>query len=495
MPGPKAKTAPLDLSALPTDDRAARCIAFIEQYCRIHNGKRAGELIVLRDWQKDIIREVIRPGIRRAYLQMPRKNGKTALAACIALYFLLGDGENGAEVYSVANKLAQAVISWAIARRMVELDPSLRQAVQVFGGRGAYMASKLYDPTTDSSFVPLPSTGDADNLHGTNPSFVLFDEVHGQDTDAIWEAVSLGMGARDTPLLLGASTPGNNESSLAHDLYEYGKAGKDSTFAFKAFEAPVDCDWTSEDSWYQANPALGDFLRIDDMRSAAESTPEHAFRRFRLGQWVSGGDAWISMAAWDRLVGEVEFGPDEPVRLGFDGSVSEDSTALMVCSVEGPPWRLGVVRLWERLGVRDYRVPRDDVIQTVDEYVRSHNVKQIICDPPYWSQEIAMWGAMYGGRRVISFPTYMRSRMVPAATAFRQAVLDGKIVHNGDKVLRNHVSNAIGIKTPQGEYPAKHSNNSPAHIDALIAGIICWWPTAQGHRSKPRILGGEDAGA
>lgn len=496
--GAKAQTIAFDDTGLPAAG-GARVVAFIERHCRITKGRDAGKLIVLRAWQVAIIYALFGGRIgdlkrpRRAYLQFPRKNGKTALAACLGLYVLVADGEQGAEVYSIAGKLKQAILSWSIARRMVELDPHLSQVVQIFGGRGTYAASKLYVPTTDSTFEPLPSAGDPDALHGLNPSFVLFDEVHAQADDLVWEAVSLAMGARDRPLLLGITTPGHNQTSLAYELYEYGRAhgDDDPDFYFIAFEAPDGCEWHDETAWHAANPALGDFLSLDDMRAAVATTPEHAFRKFRLGQWVAGEEAWISAEAWDALADpDAGLVPGEPIVIGFDGSLSDDSTALVGTSVDLPA-RVEILGLWEQPGIFGWRVPRHEVQERVDQLFADYDVRAMLCDPPYWAQEIAAWAQAYGPTRVLEFPTYSRARMAPAAGTFRTAVYEGRIRHTGDKRLRRHVLNAIVRHSPAGDYPTKPDKDSPRKIDAAIAAVIAVAHAAVVRpkpRAKPRAL-------
>src|SRR6266571_745020 len=132
-PGPKAQkpAAELDLRRLPKAG-GARVIAFIELFVRVPKGKNARQLMKLRPWQKEIIRALFdRPRPRTALVSLPRGNGKTTLAAAIALYGLLGDGVEGAQVLCVASDERQAGIVFAICRRMVELEPRLADRVQI----------------------------------------------------------------------------------------------------------------------------------------------------------------------------------------------------------------------------------------------------------------------------------------------------------------------------------------------------------------------------
>ncbi|NUR00419.1 MAG: terminase large subunit [Streptomyces sp.] len=311
-------------------DQAAadRVVAFFERVLVHTKGRHARTPFLLTDWQKD---EIVRPlfgtlaydeqydeyvrQYRVAWLEMARKNGKSELASGFALYGLVGDGEESAEVYSVAADRDQASLVFDVAKRMVELSPVLSRRLEVVASK-----KRIIDPATNSFYAVLP--GDASGALGTNPSMVLFDEVLTQKDRHLWDAMRQGFGTRRQPILIATTTAAYTSARFALEEHEYGEgllnnpAADAARFVFMR-NTPRDWDWRDEGhpanpetgepatGWYHANPALGDFLSIGNLRSEAveaESKPsaENAFRVFRLNQWTSQAERWLDMQTWDR---------------------------------------------------------------------------------------------------------------------------------------------------------------------------------------------------
>lgn len=414
----------------------------------------------LRPWQREIVNGLFdEPRVRQAYVSMPRKNGKSFLAACIALFGLCGDDEQGGEVYCVAGDERQARVTWNYARRMVELDERLSSVIQVYKDR-------LVHEATDSVLEPLPA--DADLRQGLNPSLTIFDEIHVQRNEDLWLAMQLAQGARERPLLFGITTPGFEKDSLAWRLSEYGKQNDDETFYFKEWAAPAGCDPKDEYAWRLSNPALGDFLSLADMRSSVRSTPEHAFRRFRLGQWTATAEAWLPFGMWDQRTDATRI-VDCPVVLAFDGSASGDSTALVGATVEPIP-HLFVIEVWENPGDPRWRVPRQEVDRAVDIAFDRYEVTELACDPWGWRSEIEAWAQRH--HDVLEWPTNVASRMGPATDRMYQLVLENRITHDGDSRLARHVANTVAKPSPHGDLVTKDRRNSTRKIDAAVAAIV-----------------------
>lgn len=271
-----------------------RVARFIETFCRQSRGKAAGQPVKLRPWQRGILNELftLRDDGKRKHqtglLGLPRKNGKSTLGSGIALYLLVADGEAGAEVYSCAGDKKQARIVFAEAKKMVLADPDLSATLRVY-------ADAIEHPGSQSVYRVL--SADAALQQGLNPSACIFDEVHVQPNSELWDALALGMGTREQPLMLGITTAGYDEESLLFRLYEYGRrvlSGEidDPTFWFKWWE-PQDreCDWREPDVWREANPALGDFLHEDRLAADSRTTLENEFRRYHLNQWTRASTA------------------------------------------------------------------------------------------------------------------------------------------------------------------------------------------------------------
>ncbi len=341
--GPKREvTAPrLDLTRLP-EGGSERVCAFVEGYLTVPKGTGALEPVRLRSWQRDLIAGMFDdPRPRQGLLSVPRGNGKTALAAFLAAYALFADDVEGAQVLCVASDERQAGLVFNAVRRMVELSPLLAEQVQIFRDR-------IYVPHTDSELRPLPAEPGA--LQGYDPSFVVVDELH-VVTEQVWDAMALASGKRDRSLVLGISTPGVSPDSVMWRLVQHGREGTDDSFFFAEFAAPEGCAVDDEQAWATANPALDDFLHRDALRSTLRTTREAPFRRYRLGQWAGAVGGWIDWSAWADRTALVEVEPRSRVVLGFDGSASGDSTALVGCAIRDPrpapvrPGRVGQPRV------------------------------------------------------------------------------------------------------------------------------------------------------
>ncbi|MEN3221290.1 terminase large subunit [Mycolicibacterium porcinum] len=289
--GPKGqiKAAPLDFSHLP-EDRAGRRLAFIAEYLVVPKGVGAGKPVRLRQFQTDIITGAFGPGIRTGLVSVARANGKTGLAAMLAVAELFV-GPPSAEVLVVASDQRQANITLRMAKRMIELNPELAERAQIF-------ADRIVVPHNDGLLLPLPAEPGA--LHGHDPSLLIVDELH-VVTEATWEAVTSVSGKRPESLTLAISTPSSSPDCVMWRLVEHGRAGDDPAFYLKEFAAPDGCPTDDRDAWLTANPAMAceePFLAEDGLEAARRTLREPVFRQLRLGQWVTGAEAWLPWGAW-----------------------------------------------------------------------------------------------------------------------------------------------------------------------------------------------------
>jgi len=233
---------------------------------------------------------------------LPRKNGKSTLAAAIALYGLLADGEAGAEVYSAAADKDQAGLVFGVAAQMIRNDAALAQACYIVDSQKRIVHQQ------SASFYRAISA-EAYSKHGFNPSIVIYDELHAAPSRELYDVLSTSMGARRQPLMLVISTAGFDKHSILYELYQHAKAVQenpalDPSFLPLIFEAPADANWRSERVWRKCNPALGDFRSLEEMRAAcaravAIPAQENTFRRLYLNQWTEQSSRWIALAAWD----------------------------------------------------------------------------------------------------------------------------------------------------------------------------------------------------
>ena len=353
-PGAKGSITaePLTFKGYPKD-RARRRERFIGQYLKVPKGVGALEDVKLRKFQRDIIREVYRDGIRTGLVSIPRANGKTSLAAMLAVAELFV-GPASAEVLVVASDQRQANITLRLAKRMIELNPELAERAHIYRDR-------IEVPENDSSLVPLPAEPGA--LHGHDPSLLIVDELH-VVTEEVWEAVTSVTGKRPESLTLAISTPAASVDSVMWKLVAHGRAGNDPAFALKEYAAPEGCATDDTEAWRTANPALAcerPFLALDGMEAARQTLREPVFRQLRLGQWVGQVDRWLPWGSWEELAApEIQVMGRQRVVLAFDGSASGDSTALVGATL-GPRPHLFLAGLWQNPGDPRWRVPRSEV--------------------------------------------------------------------------------------------------------------------------------------
>lgn len=263
------------------EGRANRPIEFIERFCRHSKGEWAGTPVVLETWQKAFIsaifgfvdKETKLRRFREALLEVGRKNGKSVLAASLALYMLIADGEPGAEVYSTATKRDQAKIVFDEAHNMVNQSPDLRRFVKKRRG-------DLYAPKLMAKFQPLGKN--SDTLDGLNASCVIMDELHGVKTRDLYEVMKQSQSARRQPLLLMITTAGTVRESIFDDTYSHAEkviSGEvqDDTFLAVVYELDEREEWRKPNCWQKANPGLGTIKKRQDLEDKvrrAEQEPE-----------------------------------------------------------------------------------------------------------------------------------------------------------------------------------------------------------------------------
>lgn len=465
--GPKAAASldPLDLSALPAKRDYRRIEKFSAEFLLVPKGTGALQPFKLRRWQVAILKRMFPPTGKRprqGLISMPRGNGKSGLAAVLALYALLADDVPGASVLIVASDERQARIVYSAARRMVELNPLLSERVQIFSDR-------LYVPATDSELRPLPAEPGA--LQGFDPTLVIVDELH-VVTEPVWDAMALASGKRPESLTLAISTPADQLDSVMWRLVEYGRTNPDDkSFVLAEFAAPDGCALDDESAWQDANPALGDFLHIDALRATLKTTREAAFRRYRLGQWVGTANSWLPWGEWEKLADAGRGMPaeGETVCLAFDGSASGDSTALMGCTLDGYVF---VVALWEAPEDNPrWRVPRNEVTEMVNSAFERWDVRELAADPWGWRSELEEWSGRHGDK-IVEWNTAHAGRMAPATDRLYAAVMNGEVSHDGDEQLATHMQNCIAKRSPMGDLVSKDKKNSTRKIDAAVATIV-----------------------
>ena len=289
--------------------KADRAVRFIENL-RHTKGKWDGKPFWLLPWQEQIIRDIFgtvdedgNRQFRTAYVEIGKKNGKSELAAAIALYLLYADNEPSAEVYGAAADRQQASIVFDVAKRMVEKSPALLKRSKIAA------ATKRIVNYSNAGFYQVLSA-EVGTKHGLNVSGLVLDEVHAQPNRKLYDVLTKGSGdAREQPLYFLITTAGTDKESICFELHTKALdilAGRriDHTFYPVVYGLTDDDDWTDEENWYKANPSLGQTIRIDRVREAfleAKENPaeENVFKQLRLNMWVSSLTRFIPEQIYD----------------------------------------------------------------------------------------------------------------------------------------------------------------------------------------------------
>ena len=488
--------------------KAGRVVRFIEAL-RHTKGEFHGQPFRLLPWQEKIIRDVFGtvrdddPTMRQyttAYIEIPKKNGKSELGAAIALNMLINDDEWKAEVYSCASDRQQAAIVFDVAVDMVRQSPALMKRVKIIPST----RRMIYQPT-GSIYQVLSS--EVATKHGLNVSACIFDELHTQPTRALYDVMTQGSGdARKQPLWFLLTTAGTDRNSIcwevhqkALDILEGRKI--DPRFYPVLFGLPDDADWTSEENWYRANPSLDHTITIDKVRDAfrkAQETPadENQFRQLRLNQWVKQSVRWMPMDKWDECGGVVD-----PYALegrvccaGLDLSSTSDLTALVLVfppTSEDEPY-IALPFFWLPEETLSLRVRRDHVpydqwarrgfIQTTEGNVVHYGfIERFICElgERYDIREIAhdRWNATMmvqtledDGFTMVPFGQGFKD-MSPPTKELMRLVLEHRLCHGGHPVLRWNMDNAFVRTDPAGNLKLD-KEKSTEKVDGAVALVM-----------------------
>ena len=483
-------------------ERADHAIKFIE-LLKHTKGKWAGHRFILEPWQKEIVRNLfgtLNPNgarqYRTAYIEIPRKNGKTELAAAIALYLLFADKEMGAEIYSAAADRDQASLVFHVAADMIRQEPRLLERCRILDS-----TKRVIVPSTNSFYRVL--SADAYTKHGLNTHGVIFDELHAQPNRDLWDVLTTGGGTRTQPLVFAITTAGYDRNSICWEQHDYAEKIlkgiiKDPTFYAVIYRADEDDDWTDEKVWHKANPALGIFRSLDEMSSLfekAQNVPslQNTFRRLYLNQWTAQETRWLDMKYWDQCSYAVDqdYLKGRECYAGLDLASTTDIAAFVMVFRDNEIFYV-MPRFWipqedmiERS--RRDRVPYEAWVQegliiategNVIDYAgiekeiealgEIYNIKEIAYD---------RWGAVQisqdlsaMGFTVVPFGQGYKS-MSPPTKELLKLVMSRRVQHGGNPVLRWMADNMIVDTDPAGNVKPNKAK-STEKIDGMVALIM-----------------------
>ena len=507
---PKLKNYKPSQFMLPTSrydkKKADRAVTFIENLCHT-KGKWAGTPFWLLPWQEQLIRDIF--GIvkadgnrqfRTAFVEICKKVGKSELAAAVALYLLYADNEPSAEVYGAAADRQQASIVFDVAKQMVEMSPALMKRSKLMG------ATKRIVNYSNAGYYQVLSA-EVGGKHGFSVSGLVFDEIHTQPNRQLYDVLTKGSSdARQNPLHFIITTAGNDRHSIAYELHT--KAvdileGRrvDPTFYPVVYGLKDDEDWEDEANWYKVNPSLGYTVDIERLRDAyreAKQNPadEVTFKWLRCNMWVSSTVAWIPDAIYMRGNESIEAASLEgrDCYAGLDLSSTGDITALVLIfpprdenekyvllpyfwiPEETIPRRVKAnsvpYDIWEKQGY---------IMSTEGNVIHYDFIEKFIMDlsEKYHILEIAVdrWNATQmiqnlegEGFTIIPFGQGFSSMSAPTKEFYR-LLMEGRIIHGGNPVLRWMAGNVVIDTDPAGNIKVTKAK-SKEKIDGIVAAIM-----------------------
>lgn len=362
------------------DVQAAKHVCdFYESFLRHSKGKQwARQRFELLPWERD---DVLYPifgwkradGTRRyrtAYIEIAKKNGKTTLASGIGLYLLVGDGEPGAEVYSVATKRDQAAMAHDEAVRMVRQSPALFKRLRI-----NETTKTIYHEDSSSKYAALAA--DAKGSEGLNAHGLIVDELHAWTDRTFWDSLRYSGAARKQPLHFIITTAGiADTTSLGWQMHDYAEKVLEGTTEDEEFfvymrNAPFDAPWTAE-TFEAANPSYGTIIDPEEIAKAAETASErlweeNVFRRYRLNQWVQQAERAIDLVQWDTCAGDVVEDDlvGRPCYGGLDLASRIDLAAFILLfppAREGDRWQI-LCRFWAPEAIAEKRAKQKLTVQ------------------------------------------------------------------------------------------------------------------------------------
>jgi phage terminase large subunit-like protein len=480
--------------------RGERVIAFIQRYCRVPEGKKVGQPIELDEFQTRFILDVYDNPIVstvEGILCMARKNGKTALIACLLLAHLVGpEARQNSQIVSGARSRKQAALVFNLAHKMVQLNPALRVLVRVIPS-----AKSLIGLALNVTYEAL--SAEAGTAHGLSPVLAILDElgqVRGPQDDFV-EAIETASGAYDDALRLIISTQAPTDADMLSIKIDDAIRSKDPKIVVHLYAAEKDADVLDPVAHRAANPALGTFRSNVELLAAAEKasrmpSAENGFRNLYLNQRVNRFSPFISPSVWADTSDDIDEAAftTGPVYGGLDLAETTDLCAFVLIA-RGADNRWNVKAwFWKpEATLKDHakrdRAPyldwvRDEFIETtpgvaVDyEYVATKIGK--IC-APYPVEKIA-----YDRFRFKTLEAQLQKigielpfepmgqgylSMAPAIDVTEIDFLNRQFCHGNNPVLTMCAANAVIIKDPAGNRKLDKAK-STGRIDGMVAMVM-----------------------
>jgi phage terminase large subunit-like protein len=474
--------------------RGERVIAFIEHYCKVPSGKSVGVDFQLDDFQKKFILEVYdNPHTtRRGYLSIGRKNGKTALIACILLAHLVGpEAKKNSQIISGAMSREQAAIVYDLASKIVAMSPKLSVIV-----REVPSSKKLCGLPMNTEYRAISAEGKT--AHGLSPILAILDElgqVRGPNSDFV-DAITTSQGAHEAPLLLAISTQAPNDNDLFSIWLDDAKTSDDKNIVCHLYEAAKDCNLEDPAEWKKANPALGTFRSMDDVieqAARAKRMPsfEPTFRNLVLNQRVEMVAPFVSKGVWILNSSEPDESVfyEEPVYVGLDLSGKTDLTSMVLIAWRDK-WHVKPIFWTPEKGLKDRarkdRAPYDvwesqgyirtTIGASIDYEMVAREIVEILTDCNVVAVAFDRWRFDLLKKEIdelgfvlplVPFGQGFKD-MAPAIDSLETILLNEQMAHGGNPVLTMCMANARVEKDAAGNRKLNKAK-ATGRIDGAVA--------------------------
>jgi phage terminase large subunit-like protein len=483
-------------------DAANKAIGFIETFITHTKGEKAGQPLILEEWQRKIVGDIFGwkhkdTGLRQyrtVFIAVPRKNGKSTMAAAIGIYMTFADSERGSEIISAAGDRAQAGIVFDIAKQMILNNPELSKRANVF-------RNSITNEAKGNFYKAISS--DSKTKHGLNCNCVIFDELHTQPNRDLWDTLLTSTGARRQPLTIAITTSGYDRQTICYEIYEYAKKIKDkiledTSFYSAIFEAEDTDDIQDPKVWKKANPNYEISLRKEYMERESQraiDTPSYlnTYKRLHLNIWTDSLTAWIGTKEWELCKGPIDIKKLKGKKCwaGLDLASTRDISALVLLFKEDDKFlvvpyffvpkenakkrsekdKVDYVT-WINQGfiiategdVADYNFIQQKIIELKDQY----DIQAICYDR--WNASQLVINLQDEGVEMDGFGQGYKSMSAPTKE-FEKLILGKQIQHDGNPVMNWMLSNVAIMEDPAGNIKCA-KNKSKEKIDGIISTIM-----------------------
>ena len=476
--------------------RAGRVIEFVHRYLVVPEGDLIGKPIRLDEWQQRFIRDIYDnpAGTRRAFLSIARKNGKTGTIACLLLAHIVGpEAKLNTRIISGAMSKEQAAEVYNLAAKIIQLSPELSDPKIT---RIVPSGKRIIGVRKNVEYQAVSAEGKT--AHGKSPALAILDEVgqvRGPQSDFV-DAIITAQGAYDDAMLFAISTQAPNDNDLFSIWLDDAKESKDPRIVSHVYSAPADCDLTDESAWKAANPALGKFRSLKDLREQAERAArmpsfEPTFRNLGLNQRVEMVAPFIARGVW--LANSED--PDDsafyecPVYVGLDLSARNDLTAMVMVAFR-EKWHVRTIVWTPEKGLRERaktdRAPYDVWAKegfirpipgaSVDYGVLAEQIAEALEDCNVAAVAFDRWRMdllkAEFEKRGIELPLVPFGQgfvsMAPARDTLETVLLNGEMAHGNNPVLTMCMNNSRVGSDAAGNRKL-NKKKATGRIDAAVA--------------------------